>query len=183
MRLFVAIELPDDVKQQIAARVAAVQDQLPTASWGKPETYHVTLAFIGTQEGSVVGAIESQLQSHVRGGRFNVEVRGAGFFPNAKRARVAWVGLAPAEPLARLATQVREALRRVNVPFDEKPFKPHLTIARLKAPWQLVDTELLVKAFDDLDAGFDVHEVTLFASQLSPKGATHRKLGVARLGR
>lgn len=183
MRLFVAIELPGDVKQQIAARVELVRAQLPAASWGRPEAYHVTVAFIGDQPESVTGPIEAQLQASVRDRRFAVEIKGAGFFPNVRRARVAWLGLSPADRLSRVATEVREGLRRVHVPFDEKPFKAHLTLARLKAPWSDVDAALLIKAFEHFEGGFDVHEVVLFASQLSAKGATHRKLGVVRLGR
>lgn len=183
MRLFVAIDLPGGLKQQIGARIESIKAQLPAASWVKPEVYHVTVAFIGDQPESVTASIEAQLQASVRDSHFAVEVKGAGFFPNVRRARVAWVGLAPADRLSRIATEVREGLRRVHVPFDEKPFKPHLTLARLKAPWSEADAALLTKAFDDFEGGFDVHEVVLFASQLSPKGATHRKLGVVRLSR
>lgn len=181
MRLFVAIELPMELKQQIGARVESVRQQLPVASWGKAETYHVTLAFIGDQPESIVTAIAAQLQASVREARFGVEIKGAGFFPNARRARVAWIGLSPADRLAALATEVREGLRRVHVAFDEKPFKPHLTLARLKAPWSETDAALLTKAFDQFDGGFTVREVTLFSSQLSAKGATHRAVAVAKL--
>lgn len=183
MRLFIAIELPAELKYRIEARVAPLRDALPAASWVKSENYHVTLAFIGEQLESVASPIETQLQSSVRERHFSAEVRGAGFFPNVRRARVAWIGLAPGEQFSELATEVREALRRAHVPFDEKPFKPHLTIARLKEPWNEHDAARLTAAFDDFSEGFDVHEVTLFASQLAGKGAIHRKLGVARLSR
>ena len=110
----------------------------------------------------------------VRFERFGATLGNAGFFPHDQRPRVAWIGLEPEEPLAALAGEVRRAVTAAAVPFDEKPFRPHLTMARVKAPWSAAHVARFRDAFAALlPDPFEVNRVVLYESRLSPHGATH----------
>ena len=175
MRLFIATSFPDDVTRELNERVGTIKSKLPPASWVKPETQHLTFAFLGEQDESLIDKIAPPLESHLRGiPKFTASLRGSGFFPNTRRARVGWVGLDPEQPFVDIATAVRDVVTRNGVQLDRADFRPHLTLMRIRDGWPPASIELFERALRDYrSAPFVVDTVTLYSSRLNPNGAVH----------
>ena len=148
MRLFIATTFPESVLRDINARVAKIKPRLPSAAWVRPETQHLTLAFLGEQDESLVDSITPSLETRLGSmKRFTASIAGAGFFPNARRARVGWLGLDPAQPFCEM---------------------------RLRDAWPPASIETFEKSLRDYrSAPFPVDTVTIFSSRLDPTGAIH----------
>lgn len=182
LRLFIASDLPEAAKRALGSTSARLRQELPPASWGRPETYHVTYAFLGDQDDAVVAHLGDALAASLAGSdAFDATIGGGGFFPDERRPRVAWVGLSPAERFSRVAAVVRDAVRAAGVSMDEKPFAPHMTIARVKVPWKRHDTERFVAAFGAAATPARIDAVTLYVSRLASGGAVHTPLRIVRL--
>jgi 2'-5' RNA ligase len=175
MRLFIAVPLPSAVVGQVEALVRQVRAQLPAASWVRPEAQHLTLAFLGEQQALSAQHVERAAAERItRATRFEAELHGCGFFPGPTRARVAWIGFQPADAISRLADLVRSALVDEKIAYDEKPFRPHLTLARIRDRWRADDARLFEAAFAEFrSTEFTVAEAVLYSSQLSSSGANH----------
>lgn len=178
MRLFIAATFPDSVLRDVDERVARARTKLPPASWVRPEAQHLTLAFLGEQDASLLECIGKEVEPRVRTiGRFDALVRGCGFFPNSRNARVGWMGVEPAETFVSLAGVVRAAVGSCGVTLDSADFKAHMTLCRIRDRWPPACIELFQRAFGDyVSKPFPVTEVTLFSSELKPTGAVHTAL-------
>jgi 2'-5' RNA ligase len=175
MRLFIATNFPAVVLRGLNERVTKLRPRLPAASWVREETQHLTLAFLGEQPEANVDAVSPALTTALgRIPAFDARLHGSGFFPNTRHARVGWIGLTPEEKFTELAQTVREVVAAHGVTLDSGEFKPHLTLMRIRDPWPPASIDLFTKTLRDYDsAPFRVDAVTLFSSQLSPKGAIH----------
>jgi RNA 2',3'-cyclic 3'-phosphodiesterase len=178
MRLFIATTFPADVLRLLSERVAPVRPKLPPASWVRPETQHLTFAFLGEQPEPLVDALAPLLTTRLRSvPRFDACLRGCGFFPNPRHARVGWVGAEPEERFGEVANAVRSAVKDAGVELDRSEFRPHLTMMRMREGWPPLSIETFTKALRDYKSEtFPVDGVTLYASKLSPKGAEHTAL-------
>ena len=172
MRLFIATAFPEPILRALNERVEGVKTKLPRASWVRPETQHLTFAFLGEQDESIVDRIA------IGGSRsFEASLEGCGFFPNRRHARVGWVGAEPHEQFTALAQCVRVAVSDAGVQLDQNEFRPHLTLMRIRDHWPPLATETFEKALRDFrSATFAVDHVTLYLSRLSPHGAVHTPL-------
>ncbi|MBV9497096.1 MAG: RNA 2',3'-cyclic phosphodiesterase [Acidobacteria bacterium] len=175
MRLFLAATFPESVLRPLNARLAAVKSRLPAASWVKPETQHLTFAFLGEQKEELIDKLSSLVESELEGVKaFEAKLHGAGFFPNPRHARVGWVGVTPEERFHDIAAAVRAAVKEAGVELDRADFRPHLTMMRLRDPWPPASIELFQKTLREFDsAPFPIDAVTLFSSRLNPSGAVH----------
>lgn len=178
MRLFIASSFPPDIVRDLDDRVSRVRTRLPAATWTRGETYHVTYAFLGERPESTVADVDSYMQRALTGMKgIDASLRGCGFFPNARHARVGWVGLSPEEAFTSLATSIRAAVKDAGVVLDGADFKPHLTIMRIRDVWPPASIELFTRTLRDFASPpFRVDRVTLYSSQLNPKGAVHTPL-------
>ena len=178
MRLFIATTFPADVLRLLNERVAPVRPKLPPASWVRPETQHLTLAFLGEQPPALVDKLAPLVTSRLgKVARFEAALRGCGFFPNPRHARVGWVGAEPEERFGEIATAVRAAVKDAGVELDRSEFRPHLTMMRMREGWPPLSIETFTKALRDYrSAPFTLDRVTLYESKLSPKGAEHTAL-------
>jgi 2'-5' RNA ligase len=129
MRLFIALDIDDTIRDRIIRFVEGVRGFAPEARWVPPESLHVTLKFIGEKPEEDVVAIERAL-ANIKAGPLEITFRGYGFFPGAKAARVFWIGIESGPQLAALAKNVDETLLRLDVPKEDHIFSPHLTLAR-----------------------------------------------------
>lgn len=127
-RLFVAVEIPEDVKAHVSAQIAPLKEKF-ALQWSPPRNWHLTLAFLGDAEPAVVA---EALRTTSPNGPFDLELNGWGCFPKAASARVFWAGISENEGLAALVAEVRQACRPVAPAMDFKPFKAHITLARSK---------------------------------------------------
>jgi len=129
MRIFVGIDLDDEIRTKIARLLEGVRGFAADVHWVRPESLHITLKFIGEQKPEQVVAITERLQL-VEGKRAEVRFAGYGFFPTAKAPRVFWIGIQAGPELVELASGVDSALAELQIPREERPFSPHLTLAR-----------------------------------------------------
>lgn len=127
MRLFVALDIDPEIRRCINDFRERMRPYAPDVRWVGPETFHITVQFIGETEKLM--DIRAALQQ-VRGAAVPLTFRGTGFFPNAKSPRVFWVGIEADEHLQNLATAVAETLQPLGLARDSAPYKPHLTLAR-----------------------------------------------------
>lgn len=174
MRTFIALELP----KQFAADTAGLARQLGAVVEGRflpRETHHLTLAFLGElAEPDVAAAVEALEAACVGSPRIPLRSDGLGKFGRASDATL-WLGIAPAPELEELAACLREELTARQLPFDDKPFKPHITLARRA---RIPKASLPPLAFP-LDDRADT--VTLFKSTLSREGAVYKPLATVHL--
>ena len=172
MRLFIATSFPPEVLRPLNERLEKLKPKLPHASWVRPETQHLTFAFLGEQEESLVERIRLDA-----GEAFDACLQGCGFFPNHRHARVGWVGAEPKDRFIALAQRVRDAVSAAGVQLDQNEFRPHLTLMRIRDRWPPLAIDTFENALHDfLSAPFAVHEVTLYLSRLNPHGAVHTPL-------
>jgi 2'-5' RNA ligase len=129
MRLFVALDIDDPIRDRITRFLDGVRGFAPEARWVRPESLHVTLKFIGEKSNDETDKIKRALQMIVADG-FQMNIRGCGFFPGTRAPRVFWIGVEADAKLAFLATTVDERLAALNIPKEEHAFNPHLTLAR-----------------------------------------------------
>jgi len=177
--LFFAIAAPAELR----AAAVRLQDEARRAfgagRFPAPDGLHITLAFLGRTEPGQVPALLS-LAARVAGPScgFSVSSAGTGGFPRPGRARVLWLGFAPQPSLGALAGRLRAALKAAGVPFDEKAFMPHLTLARFKEP-----VDLDRAAFPAPEpVAFRVGAISLFRSVAEPQGSRYELLGSVPLG-
>jgi len=168
-RLFVAVPLPEEIKDQLEALCIGLRD----ARWPRDRQFHVTLRFLGEVEPHRARALEEVLHG-VRAEPFELALSGLGHFPPRGKPKVLWAGVAPLEPLADLHRAVGRALRHAGVGPDERKFAAHVTLARLNGTplHQLLDYLERNRALRS--EPFPVTGFTLFASSLSREGAQHR---------
>ena len=173
LRLFVALDLPDDIKQALAA----LRIDIPGASWSQPANFHLTLKFLGDgidEAGlpDLVAALRA-----VRGPALTLALRGVGSFPPGDRhsPRVLWAALDAPPALGVLAGDVEQALTPLGFPPEGYPFAPHLTLARLKSREGAAAAAFLTRHAALTSDPFTARAFHLYASLLSPDGATYRR--------
>jgi RNA 2',3'-cyclic 3'-phosphodiesterase len=188
MRLFVALDIEDAIRERIEKFVEGVRGFAPEARWARAESLHVTLKFIGEQPEEGLDAMKAALEG-VRSEPMSLEFCGYGFFPNPKSARVFWVGIAGGEPLARLARGVDETIGNLGIEYEKHAYTPHLTLARAaggsgtphrrkedRANLQFARLQEKLPALTAEFGTMTAREFFLYQSQLSPKGSRYSKL-------
>ena len=129
MRLFVALDIDDDIRFRISRFLDGVREFAPEARWVHPESLHVTLKFIGEKSEDETETIKHSLEM-IACDAFQINIRGYGFFPGSRAPRVFWIGVEADPKLASLAASVDKHLAALNIPSEEHVFNPHLTLAR-----------------------------------------------------
>src|SRR5690348_1902389 len=126
MRLFVALELPWELRQ----RLAFLATGIPGARWVPPENYHLTLRFIGEMPGYRADEVDHALAG-LKAPGFPLVLAGIGTFTKGARSTSLWVGVERSPPLEHLQTKIETALQRCGVEPERRRFQPHVTLARL----------------------------------------------------
>jgi len=182
VRLFVALEIPTAVRGNLAALIEELRaaDGAATknkARWVRAENLHVTLKFIGNVDAGKLEAIRAVLGEAGSGGEVELRFRGVGFFPNEKRPRVLWAGIAASPNLAPLAAEIDARLEKLGIARETREYAPHLTLARFDPPGiseklRAAAQENAVREFGAVRAG----EFHLFESKTRPTGAEYTRL-------
>ena len=189
MRLFVAIEIEAAVAHEIAAleeelrrRVAALAPR-SRITWVPAERLHLTVRFIGEVDERRAAELAQALQPVLSTEPFDLIVSGVGAFPGSGPARVMWVGLAGGlEALQAVEQEVSARLAQFGVPREDRAYRPHLTLARVRDAGGL-RAKPLIEGFERREFGRSrVEAITLFLSRLSPKGPTYVALQRTSLG-
>ena len=129
MRIFIALDIDDEIRRRIQRFVDGVSGFASEARWVRPESMHVTLKFIGERSAETVEEIKQAIGA-VQREPFEISFRRYGFFPTPKAARVFWVGIEAGPQLAGLAAALDQATSALGVPKEEHAYSPHLTLAR-----------------------------------------------------
>ncbi len=129
MRLFVALDLDESIRDRIRLFMDGVRNFAPDVRWVRPESLHVTLKFIGEKPSESVNELKSAL-STIPATPFSITFQGYGFFPTSKSPRVFWIGMQAGPELAKLALSIDGASAALGIPKEEHSFTPHLTLAR-----------------------------------------------------
>ena len=171
MRLFIAIELPDDVKRLLSS----MRCNVPSAHWLSFEQLHLTLSFLGEVDNATMQQLTGELAA-IQAPVFEFRFSGTGCFPNRKRPRVIWVGLEPEPLLDNLASAVRNTVLLCGIPQEDRTFSAHITLARLKFPASREVAAFLDQPQKQVLPTVTVREFVLFQSSLTPQGAIHTPL-------
>jgi len=168
LRLFVALPLPEDLQE----RLAALGEPLPGVRWLPPENLHVTLRFIGEVEGHQAREIDAEL-ARIEMPAFPVTVRGIECHGNGSKARMLWVGVDSDGALATLQGRVEAALRRAGVAPEGRKFRPHVTLARIKSNPGARLQSFLSRNGLFRSAPFRADHFVLYSSLLTPAGSRY----------
>ena len=185
MRLFLAINLPSSVVAAIDHEVAALRAAAPAVRWIPPEKWHLTVRFIGEQPLERVAAIREAIDAAtVRHADAPLAIRGVGAFPNFRRARIVWIGVAPDPRLEMLHHDIESACVALGMEHEGRPFRPHVTIARVAHGVDEATLRALSRAARGVRYSevIDVSSVDLMASELAPDGPRYRLLHSSPLG-
>ncbi|MBD3223628.1 MAG: RNA 2',3'-cyclic phosphodiesterase [Caldithrix sp.] len=179
IRCFLAINLPEKLKQSIAEYQQELKRLAPKVKWVKPQSIHITVKFLGNQPESVVDKVIANLHSlgdHAR--RFQLNIAGFGAFPSRNKPRVLWIGGSgqPHEHLYDMYRWIEEHLQPLGFEKEKKRFSPHLTLGRVKFPQNLDDLWAFVQENPFPPYSFEVQRVELMRSQLKPDGARYSVL-------
>jgi 2'-5' RNA ligase len=177
MRLFVALEIPSAVRENLAALLESLRTVSPQTRWVRPENLHVTLKFMGEVPETKLAATRSALAGVRSDQPTTVDFRGLGFFPHEKHPRVFWAGIDASPNLKTLAADIERAMEKLGIPRERRPFSPHLTLARFEPPGL---PEKLRSAIQENAArefgSLRTNQYHLIESKLKPSGAEYTTL-------
>jgi RNA 2',3'-cyclic 3'-phosphodiesterase len=182
VRLFVALEIPAAVRDNLAAQVeklrelsAKVADKRPR--WVRSENLHVTLKFIGEVSPTRLAGIRGALSAIRSDALVKIKFHGLGFFPNEQHPRVLWAGLDASANLPSLAGDIDGALETQGIARERRAFTPHLTLARFEPPGLHEKLRAAIQKNGAREFGsFQTREFYLIESKLKPSGAEYTTL-------
>lgn len=184
MRTFIAIELPDEIKESLARLQDRLKKSQADVKWVAPENIHLTLKFLGeiseAQLEKITGALEETCQNKKC---FQISLSTIGAFPKINFPRVIWVGVEKGDQETKeLAEELEERISRLGIPKEKHPFSSHITLGRVRSYLnkdKLIN-ELKTAGFME-GKEFAVKELTFFKSTLTPKGPVYEILKTASL--
>jgi 2'-5' RNA ligase len=180
MRTFIAIEIPESVKKELAEAQDRLKGAGVDASWTRPQGIHLTLKFLGeVQDARIPEIMKALAGAAASTSGLRIDITGVGTFPNPKNARVVWVGLSgDVEKLLKLQRAVEESLIGLGFEREARAFTPHLTLGRIRS---IRLREAWLKALEGIKdirlSGFEVPALSLMKSELKPSGAVYTEIG------
>lgn len=189
MRVFVAVDIGDDVRREVTRVVTTLTAKLeavkkpPKVAWVRPNALHVTIKFLGEREDADVERIKSLLAPPIPVAPFQLDWRGIGTFPSHRHPRALWLGVINgAAPLAEVEAEVSRRLAGEDaIEIEDRAFLPHLTLGRVKMAGEGVDWPKLLQSVEVKRASSLVDRVTLYRSVLSQHGPNYTGLVSAPL--
>jgi RNA 2',3'-cyclic 3'-phosphodiesterase len=176
-RLFISIELPREVRHKINQHIDALRRELPDAraSWTREENLHLTLKFFGDTAVERVEAVSAALKASAdQIPPFEMELGGCGVFPSRGKPSVLWIGINDSSnKLQKLHASLETECARAGFPRDQRPFHPHLTIARIRHPKHARDLAELHHSASCDSQMILVSDICLVRSELSSQGSRY----------
>jgi 2'-5' RNA ligase len=180
MRLFTAIELPSDVLLRLERLISALRPEA-LIKWSPLDNLHVTVKFIGEWPETRLEELGNRLGTLLLRQPFDLEIRDLGWFPNDRSPRVLWAGVHGGGELLQLARDTETCLEPLGIAKEQRPFSPHLTLARIKNPVPLRRLREGVQGMQPAAFGsFRVSHFTLFRSEPGSNASIYRQLSAFR---
>jgi 2'-5' RNA ligase len=180
IRAFLAVAPSAEVVQEIGNIQSTLKRSCPfDIRWLKPESIHLTLKFFGNVSEEDIMALAQIVEQHAAVlAPLQLTVKKLGVFPALQRPRVLWVGLeGETAPLSTLQQSLEQGWAACGFPREDRPFRPHLTIGRIKSARPTGDPAAFLAEAGDCSAGsFRADGMTLFQSDLTPRGAVYTQL-------
>jgi 2'-5' RNA ligase len=181
IRSFIAIELSPQIQQHLKETVNGLKTKGANGiRWVDPEKIHLTLKFLGDLSLQSLNELSDTLQKNIPVQSFSICVQNLGVFPNPRRPRVIWVGIAKSESLTRLQSLIENICTQIGIAPEERDFSPHLTLGRISNPDSISELPKLTQALFLTPIGilgsFHPTEFILFRSDLTPQGPIYTKL-------
>jgi 2'-5' RNA ligase len=189
IRSFIAIELPDDLRQRLGQLEARLKSGRQSGvKWVDPNGIHLTLKFLGNIVTDTIAKVTVAIEEAAQGiPPFRLEVRDLGVFPNLKRVQVAWVGVdGEIDKLARLQKRIESSLEPLGFAPESRPFTAHLTIARIRNDASLMDRQTLGQLITSVKfegSIVNVDSISLMKSQLTREGAIYSRISLVSLNK
>jgi 2'-5' RNA ligase len=184
MRLFLAVEFEQELRRALRDATAPLRALVPDAAWVAEDRLHLTLKFLGEQPETLVEPLTAAMNEiAARHWPVPLRLRGVGAFPNLRRPRVIWIGIEPAPKLELLHHDVEERCAALGVEVEGKPFRPHLTVGRLRGTEDRETIRELARVARQTRFRADslVSAIELVQSTLTQGGPRYARLGEARL--
>ncbi len=187
MRLFVAVDFDEQVRRAAARVTRTLRDRLERAetygvSWVAPENFHLTLRFLGEVSDETARLVAAAIEPAFSIPPFEIELGGVGVFPPAGSVRVVWLGVPTGgADLAQLHAEVERRLAPLQFAAEDRPYRAHLTVGRFRAPAPARIRDAITGSAAAPIGRCTIRHVTLYRSQLSPKGAIYTSLVSAPL--
>jgi 2'-5' RNA ligase len=175
MRVFIAVDLPNEIRDELAKLQRELKPATDTARWVSPESIHITLRFIGEIAEKRIEEIDTALTG-LTWKPFSITVRGIGFFPGNRSPRVFWAGM-EAPTMQNLAEKLDSRMERLGFEKEKRKFRPHITLARARD--SRIDSTLVTAAATYAEhnfGSFTVDRLFLFKSTLKSTGALYERL-------
>lgn len=183
MRTFIAVDLPQEIKQKIDAVSSSLRKYGGLVSWVRAANLHMTLKFLGEIDDDSLPDLKRVLEERISPlSRFQFSLKELGAFPDFRKPRVIWIGVdSGVKELTELAMRVDEATHSLGFEKDDRPFSAHLTIARVKDPRTVTDLAAEVQNTVFESEQIQAEEVIIMKSQLTPHGAIYTPLEKIKL--
>jgi len=188
IRAFIAVELPGELKQELAALETQLKkNSPPVVKWVDPESIHITLKFLGETSDAVIDELLLAMEESVAGvSPFKLEVGKIGAFPAVDRPQVIWVGISgDMEKLAQLQKNLEQNTEQLGFKRESRPFSPHLTLGRVREGARVKEIQRIGKLLNETPFtakhNIEAHEINLLKSQLTQAGAIHTIIGMVKL--
>ena len=175
MRVFIAVDLPNEIRKQLKELQRELRPLTNSARWVAPESIHITLKFLGEVPEKRIEQVDGALAG-LTWKPFTVNVHSVGFFPGARSPRVFWAGM-EAPTMQELTEELDARMERLGFDKEKRKFRPHITLARAKD--SRIDAPLVAAAarYAEHDFGsFTADRIYLFQSTLKPAGASYTKI-------
>jgi 2'-5' RNA ligase len=184
IRSFIALELNDDVKEDLSGLIQQLKTAGADVKWANPKNIHLTLKFLGHITPDSIEAVKKTVDSVAQNNKaFRLTLAGTGAFPKPSHPRVIWVGIGEGKlEIQKLYEFLETNLEKNGFQREERPFSPHLTVGRVKSPKNRegLASQLERVSFAPTHA-VQVDHLTLFQSTLTPQGPIYTPLHIAHL--
>jgi 2'-5' RNA ligase len=189
IRSFIAMELSQDLKVQLAKLQSRLKTDRPRVKWVSPDGIHLTLKFLGDVDAARIAQVTQAMTEAVKGIQsFELAVGQLGVFPNPQKVQVVWVGLeGDLTTLDSLYRQLEDSMAKIGFPPENRGFKPHLTLARVGSE-ALPDErkrfgDLVTACKADINYSMKASSLSLMKSVLAPSGASYTRLSLIEFGK
>ncbi len=179
IRSFIAIELSEVLRHNIKHLLDEFKKSAADVKWVRPEGIHLTLKFLGSVSHENLEKIAEAITPVVATYEpFHLTAHGVGCFPSSRNPRVVWIGLGDqGEKVSRLQREIEAKTAELGFPPEGRPFKPHLTLGRVRSPRKKDTLIAMLEKKSQIDLGpFLADKVILFRSDLRPDGAVYTKI-------